>query len=118
MFQQKASIGLVPYLPVGNFMASMANKLPECMALGLPLVFSDFPNYREVAGASGAGIAVDPTKPEQIADAIEYLVRNPDEARRMGEAGRQAVRERFNWNIEKTKLLGLYEDIFATTYNR
>jgi glycosyltransferase involved in cell wall biosynthesis len=113
IFQQKASIGLVPYLPVANSMASMANKLPECMALGLPLVFSDFPNYREVAGASGAGIAVDPTNAEQIADAIEYLVRSPDEARRMGEAGRHAVRERFNWNIEKTKLLSLYEEIFT-----
>jgi glycosyltransferase involved in cell wall biosynthesis len=118
MFQQKASIGLVPYLPVANCMASMANKLPECMALRLPLVFSDFPNYREVAGASGAGIAVDPTNPTQIADAIEYLVRNPGEARRMGEAGRRAVRERFNWNIEKAKLLALYEDIFSGQDNK
>jgi glycosyltransferase involved in cell wall biosynthesis len=115
LFQQRASIGLVPYLPVANSMASMANKLAECMALGLPLVFSNFPNYREIAGASGAGIAVDPTKPQEIADAIEYLVRNPEEARGMGEAGRDAVRERFNWNIEKKKLLALYEQIFATS---
>jgi glycosyltransferase involved in cell wall biosynthesis len=113
LFQLRASIGLVPYLPVANSMASMANKLPECMSLGLPVVFSDFPNYREIAGASNAGIAVDPTKPEEIAAAIEYLVKNPTEARRMGEAGRNAVRERFNWKLEKAKLLALYNDILA-----
>jgi glycosyltransferase involved in cell wall biosynthesis len=113
LFQHKASIGLVPYQPIANSIASMANKLTECMALGLPLVFSDFPNYRAVAGVSGAGIAVDPTDPEEIADAIEYLVRNPDEARRMGDAGREAVRTHFNWTIEKAKLLAFYEDILA-----
>jgi glycosyltransferase involved in cell wall biosynthesis len=115
VFQQRASIGLVPYLPLPYCMASMANKLAECMALGLPVVFSDFPNYREVAGTSGAGIAVDPTKPDQIADAIEYLIRNPDVARQMGEAGRRAVRERFNWTVERAKLLELYRDILGVS---
>jgi glycosyltransferase involved in cell wall biosynthesis len=113
LFQHKASIGLVPYQPIANCVASMANKITECMALGLPLVFSNFPNYRDVAGTSGAGIAVDSTKPEEIAHAIEYLVRNPEIARQMGEAGRQAVRERFNWNVEKKKLLDLYKGILG-----
>ena len=78
-----------------------------------PWFFRDFPNFREIAGTSNAGIAVDPTKPEQIADAIEYLVRNPDIARQMGEAGRRAVRERFNWNNERAKLLNLYSNILG-----
>lgn len=115
VFQQQASIGLVPYLPIAYCVASMANKLAECMALGLPVVFSDFPNYRAVAGTSGAGIAVDPTRPEQIADAIEYLIHNPDVAREMGEAGRRAVRGRFNWTVERDKLLALYNDILGAS---
>jgi glycosyltransferase involved in cell wall biosynthesis len=113
LLQQRASIGLVPYLPVANNMAGMPNKLVECMALGLPVVFSDFPSYQAVAGSSGAGIAVDPTKPEQIATAIERLVREPALAQRMGEAGRRAIDDRFNWNVERGKLLEMYEDILA-----
>jgi glycosyltransferase involved in cell wall biosynthesis len=113
LLQHRSSIGLVPYLPVANSMASMANKLLECMALGLPVVFSDFPNYREVAGVSGAGLPVDPTKPENIADAIERLICNHELARSMGEAGMRAVRERFNWGIERAKLLGLYHEILG-----
>jgi glycosyltransferase involved in cell wall biosynthesis len=114
MLQQRASIGLVLNQPTANYLASLPNRLGECMALGLPVVFSDFPNFREVVGTSGAGIAVDPTKPEQIANAIEQLVRTPNLARQMGEAGRRAVHERFNWKIERSKLLELYQDILGT----
>jgi len=81
------------------------------MALGLPVVYSDFPVYQEVAGSVQAGISVDPTKPEEIANAIESLTRNPGLCRQMGEAGKRAVRERFNWNAERIKLIGLYREI-------
>jgi glycosyltransferase involved in cell wall biosynthesis len=109
--QHRASISLIADLPCRSFMVALPTKLVECMALGLPVVCSDFPVYREVAGATGAGITVDPTKPEQIADAIESLVRDPARARRMGEAGREAVRTRFNWQAESTKLLDLYHQL-------
>lgn len=112
LFQQKADIGLVTYLPFGNCKVGLPAKLVECMALGVPVVCSDFPVFREVAG-NGSGILVDPTKPEQIADAIEALVRDPDLARRMGEAGKRAVSERFNWNAECSKLLRLYHEILS-----
>lgn len=115
LFQQQADIGLVIYLPFGNCKVGLPSKLVECMALGLPVVCSDFPVYREVAGLRGAGILVDPSKPEQIADAIESLVRNPGLARMMGEAGRRAVRERFNWNEERKKLLEVYQQILGSS---
>ena len=113
ILQKEASIGLVPYLPVANSVAGMPNKLVECMAVGIPVVFSDFSNYRNIAGTSGAGIAVDPTRPGGIADAIEYLVHNPDIARQMGEAGKRAVYERFNWNLERIKLVKLYQKVLG-----
>ena len=111
ILQHQASIGLVTYLPLQNSISGLPNKLMECMALGLPVVCSDFPVYREVAGATGAGILVDPTNPEQIADAIESLVRDPALARQMGEAGKEAVRKRFNWQAESKKLLDLYHQL-------
>jgi glycosyltransferase involved in cell wall biosynthesis len=114
LFQRRADIGLVIYQPLLYCINSLPNKLVECMSLGLPVVFSNFPNYREIAEKSGAGIMVDPTKPEQIADAIELLVRDPDSARRMGEAGSAAVRDRFNWQVESIKLLDLYRQLIGT----
>jgi len=112
-FQHRASIGLIADLPDSVFRTMLPTKLVECMSLGLPVVCSDLPMNREIGGESGAGIMVDPTKPEQIADAIESLVRDPDGARRMGEAGKAAVRDRFNWQAESTKLLDLYRQLIG-----
>jgi glycosyltransferase involved in cell wall biosynthesis len=114
-FQNSASIGLATYLPTPNNMAGMPTKLPECMALGLPVVFSHFPVYLEVAGEAGAGIAVDPTSPREIAEALQRLVCQPALARQMGEAGRQAAQKYFNWAVEREKLLGLYRELLGPT---
>ena len=56
---------------------------------------------------------VDPTSAEQIADAVERLVLSPALAKKMGEAGRRAVRERFNWEAESKKLLELYNEVLG-----
>ena len=91
----------------------MPNKLVECMGLSLPVVFSNFPNYGEVAGAAGAGIAVNPTKPSEIADALERIIRDPDLARNMGRAGRRAAEQKFSWKTDEARLLRLYEQVLG-----
>jgi glycosyltransferase involved in cell wall biosynthesis len=111
--QSSASIGVIPYLPTPNSMASLPNKLLECMAVGIPVIFSNFANYRAVAEKCEAGIAIDPTKPEQIANAIARLVLDPNLRSRMGANGARAVTDRFNWGIEGQKLFSLYEQILA-----
>jgi len=42
---------------------------------------------------------------------IRYLLEHPEEMRRMGENGRRAVKEEFNWGVEEKKLFALYEEI-------
>ena len=59
----------------------------------------------------GCGIPVDPTNPEEIAKAIEYLIEHPEEAKQMGENGRKAVLEKYNWEHEEKKLLRIYEEL-------
>ena len=57
------------------------------------------------------GICVEPDSVDEIAAAIQYLLDHPEEARRMGENGRRAVEEEFNWGTKEKKLLALYEEI-------
>ena len=54
-----------------------------------------------------------PLKPTAIAEVIYTLVTDPDMAQRMGENGRRAVEERYNWGIEEQKLLAFYEQILT-----
>ena len=103
--------GLVLFHPAPNHTNSLPNKLFEYMAAGLPVVASNFPLWKEIVEGNRCGITVDPLDPKAIAQAIEYLLAHPEEARQMGENGRRAVVEQYNWEQEKGKLLKLYEKL-------
>jgi glycosyltransferase involved in cell wall biosynthesis len=43
-----------------------------------------------------------------IAEAIQWIFDHPNEAKQMGENGRKAVVEKYNWELESRKLLSIY----------
>ncbi|HON90881.1 MAG TPA: glycosyltransferase family 4 protein [Sedimentisphaerales bacterium] len=105
----QASIGVITYLPHSNHTSCLPNKLFDYMLVGLPVIASDFPLYREIVEPNRCGILVDPSKPEEIARAMEYLIEHPQEARQMGDNGRRAVLEKYNWEKETERLLHIYD---------
>jgi len=107
-----ARAGLALFHRQPNHMdAIRSNKLFEYMAAGIPVIASDFPTWREIVVGTGCGLTVDPSDHAAIAAAIEHLLTHPEEAEAMGERGRAAVRERFNWDGEAARLLSLYRDL-------
>lgn len=112
-FLRKSDVGIVNLLPFPNYINSMPNKLFEYMATGLPVVVSHFPLWKEIVGENHCGLSVDPLQPRALAEAIEWLMDHPAEARQMGENGRRAVLEKYNWELESRKLLSFYEDLLS-----
>lgn len=100
--------GLVLFHPLPNHLDAQPNKMFEYMAAGLPVIVSDFPLWRKIVEHSDCGLLVDPLEPEQIADAMRWVLENPKEAERMGRQGQAAVEEKFNWDCEARELVGLY----------
>ena len=58
----------------------------EALAAGLPVVTSDIGGGQETINAT-CGILTQPNDPESVAKALETLIGNPGERRRLGEAG-------------------------------
>jgi glycosyltransferase involved in cell wall biosynthesis len=106
-------IGMAILAPHQNYVESYPTKLFEYMALGIPVIASNFPLYRTIVEGEQCGICVDPLRVEEIAQAILYLLRNPAIVRKMGESGKYAVEKKYNWNVEKVKLLKFYEQILG-----
>lgn len=105
--------GLVTFHPLPNHVDAQPNKMFEYMSAGVPVIASNFPLWLEIIEGNDCGLCVDPLDPAAIAKAIDHLVTHPDEARHMGENGRSAVLEKYNWSIEEAKLLDFYKQILA-----
>lgn len=108
-----SSIGMSTLLNVGQYSSldNFPTKVYEYMAIGLPVIVSDYPFMRKAVEEGNFGICVDPNDINAISKAIKYILSNPELAAEMGENGRKAVIERYNWGIEEKKLLSLYDKL-------
>jgi len=83
----------------------------EYMIAGVPVVASNFPLWKEIVEGNSCGVTVDPLNPKEIAGAINYIIENPKEADKMGQNGKKAILEKYNWSIEEKKLLQVYKKL-------
>jgi len=108
-YAASADVGVSPIVPSClNYRYSLPNKLFQYMAAGVPVVASDFPQVREVVRDSGCGLVVATSRPADIAAAVNRILSDPGRALAMGERGRAAVEERYNWSTAADVLLSVY----------
>jgi len=72
-------------------------KIFESMEAALPVIFSDVPLYKGIVDKYRCGVCANPNDPESVEKAVRYLVENKKVAYQMGQNGRKAVLEEFNW---------------------
>jgi len=106
-----ATVGLVPFVDTPSLRIAIPTKLFEYMAFGLPTIASDLPPARRFIESARCGLLAPASDIERLASALEYLLANPAEAWQLGENGRQAVLNSYNWEIEEQKLLALYGEL-------
>lgn len=103
-----ASIGLVPFQNTClSHYLTLPNKLFESIHAGLPIVASDFPEFRRIVEGEDVGIVCDTADPQAIASAVRTILGDPALADRYRRNARAAA-TRYTWEIEAAKLTGLY----------
>lgn len=108
---ENSKIGMVTLYPIINYLDALPVKMFEYMSAGIPVISSNFPLWKKIVEGNNCGLTVDPKDPKQISSAIEKLLSNDKQAKEMGQNGRKAVEEVYNWEIEEKKLLDIYKEI-------
>ncbi len=109
---ERCMLGVVLLQPERwNDFTGLPNKLFEFMAARLAVVVSDFPEMRDVVRGAGCGWCVEPADVSAVAGVLRNALAEPEEIAKRGEAGRQAVLDRYSWNTAEATLLSVYEEL-------
>ncbi len=107
--QSRVGLAVLKNLP--NYVDAYPIKIFEYMAAGIPVVASDFPLWKEIVEGNNCGICVAPNNTKAIADGVNRLLADENLAKQMGENGKKAVKEKYNWETESLNLLSFYKKL-------
>jgi glycosyltransferase involved in cell wall biosynthesis len=99
---RRADIVALPYREIDQ-----SGVLYTALAFGKPIVVSSVGGFAELA-AEGAARAVPPNAPVELAAAIQQLLDEPEECRRLAQAARDAAAGRYSWDSIAEQTLTLY----------
>jgi glycosyltransferase involved in cell wall biosynthesis len=108
----KCMVGLALLLPEPNFTKSLPTKMFEYMALGLPVVVSNFPLWESIVKNHNAGAAVDPFDTGSASEAVRRLLSDQDLYASLSRNARQAAQQ-YSWETENMILQNFLGNILA-----
>jgi glycosyltransferase involved in cell wall biosynthesis len=103
---------------LASFTEGISNSIMEYMMLAKPVVTTDCTGSRELVREGETGFLVPPEDPAALADRIAYLLDNPDEAQRMGQAGRKHIEEHFSLKTMVDQTVDIYEQAIRSSNRR
>jgi glycosyltransferase involved in cell wall biosynthesis len=110
-YAMSADVGLVLHKNVGlNYYYVSPNKLFECMAAGLPVVGSNFPDIKRFVEGYMFGVTCNPDSPQEIAEAVRYILADNSRYDMMRHNALQAAKV-LNWENESRKLVAIYDNL-------
>ena len=99
----ESDIGISLLYPIKNYTISLPVKIFEYMALGKPVLMSDFPLWERTF--NDIGYFADPLDPFAIAKKLKVILNQPDVALKKGKKGRDMILKRYNWSNEMKEYL-------------
>jgi glycosyltransferase involved in cell wall biosynthesis len=91
-------------------------SLLEAAASGRPIVASDIPGCRAIVVHGENGLLVPPGNAEALSDALASLINDADLRKKMGNAGRQRVLEKFSKDRINAATLVVYQKVLGSVH--
>jgi glycosyltransferase involved in cell wall biosynthesis len=105
---EASAVCLVPHARNPHTDTTIPNKIFQYMLRGRPVIVSDCPPLARIARDTGGGLIFRWDDPADLAGRIVELYRGEDARRRMAEAGRASVLDRYTWEKTSEPLVELY----------
>jgi len=101
---KKSDLAVLPSLvePIGMFQV-------EAQYLEVPTIASRVGGIPETMLDQQTGLMIEPGNVQQWANAIIWMLSNPEPAKQMAKAGKKMVAEKFSLNANTNSLIGLFE---------
>jgi glycosyltransferase involved in cell wall biosynthesis len=103
MLYVAADIFVLPSLAEGDPLVVV-----EAMAAGKPIVGTKVGGIPHKIRDGWNGFLIDPANEQQLIEKIEYLIKNPEERKRMGVNSRKRAEEEFDWSSIAQRLSSVY----------
>ena len=88
-----------------------ANVVMEASASGLPVVATAVGEVPKIVSDGETGMLVKPKDVNGLVTKIETIINNPALGKKMGEAGRRRVEQKYSWEIICEKLERAYQEV-------
>lgn len=111
LYHQALDIFVVPRISTQVTRMVTPMKSVEASASAKPVMASDLPALSELVQHNKTGLLIPAEDPEAWAQGIARLLDDPEQARTMGQAGRQWVLEERTWQANAEKYDQLYRQI-------
>jgi glycosyltransferase involved in cell wall biosynthesis len=113
-----SNVCLVPHHASGHTNTTIPHKLFQYMVMKKPIIVTDCPPLKRIIEETRSGLVIPSGDYNKMAEAVIQCCENPKISRAMGENGRKAIEEKYNWKLEAEKLCALYGRIQNERGNR
>lgn len=104
-------VSFVMFSDSPNHYQIRSNRFYETLSFGVPVICSDFPEWKAFMNENNCGFACNPNDAKQVADCIQQILLTPSLRQTLGDNGRNIVLNKYNWEIEEKKLINLYNKL-------
>ena len=115
---EASDICLVPHARNPHTDTTIPHKIFQYMSLKKPVIVSDCPPLKRVVDDSGGGCCFTHDDPDDFVRQVTVLYEDADRRQSMGEAGRTAFLDRYNWDSTSGELVELYERLAESINKR
>lgn len=113
---EASDICLCPHIANDQTNTGIPNKVYLYHLFNRPIIASDFTPMKRYIEDTQGGLLYHSGDALELADAIRQLYHDAPRRKVMAERGELAVKERYNWQVTRQSLIGLYQRLFESPF--